>query len=187
MDGDEMEEINLLNDHMHGACRRAKIEKNREDPCNNTTTLKDNKKAELLNNQVKTDTFNLDRCSTPSLIYLLDEKSAKVKDGVLLILKQSMKTNVNPITKKKLNVNGITKPMMREMIEYVKTGKLSEKPKMVTMQLSPEDVNIIIQVRNIAMRNCNTTIAENKVSKFFSTKFGRAIPELVVHTNGIDV
>jgi hypothetical protein len=138
----------------YGKCRRNKINQ-KTSGCNSIEGMLEIKKAEDCNTKVKTDTFNLDEMSTQAILAFVRIKAHTVREKVFSIIKNAIVTDTDPFTHKPLGYCGITEPMVYDLIELTKTGKILPKAK-PAVPLTSRDIDLLDVVKGRAMAGSKT-------------------------------
>lgn len=139
-----------------GKCRRNKI-KEKSAPCNSLEGMDDLREAEVLNNKVKTDTFNLDQIATEPILVFSRIKDRKLNQAVFAMVKTALETNKDPFTGNELGHIPMGLPLVKKIIKFCETGEVLPTYKKRHILMDGQTVHIISY-----LKSCGVVCAKAK-------------------------
>jgi len=137
-----------------GKCRRTKI-KEKSAPCNSLEGMDDLREAEVVNTKVKTEDFNLDQVATEPILMFSRIKDRKLNQAVFAMIKKSLIEDKNPFADAPLARIPMPLSLVRDIIEYCKTGSVTPKIPTKRIKLDKETIDLITY-----LKGCGLTCAK---------------------------
>lgn len=125
-----------------GRCRRAKIKRG-VSGCNSIQGFVNLKKAEAISMNFD-PTFNLDRMPTEAILWYGGINPRNLKEKVAIRIKEIIESEQDPFTGKPLGFVGLHTSLLKQVVEYIETGKVA--PKQNGNRLTSRDVDLLAVV-----------------------------------------
>ena len=153
-----------------GKCRRTKIHE-KSAPCNSLEGMDDLREAEVVNNKVKTDDFNLDQVATEAILRFSRIKDRKLNQAVFAMIKKTLIEDINPFTKTPLARIPMPLSLVVDIISFCANGEIVPRIPTKRVKLTEENIKIIEYLKQCGLKCAQAkddTIKVDQIGKFCS-------------------